>query len=146
MRSELTLISPGALISLLTIPKVARVILIPRRATCSCVTSSLCDWSLASKFNVIEYGEEGEYHEYLDDCKWYFPEYDNKLRGKTVWSFEIKNKYPNFEGYDCKNCGGWNCWVELDSGEIMCLKCNKDPYGKYVKEYAREYKLNRLLK
>jgi len=101
------------------------------------------DLEFSEVFDVIEYGDEGEYYEKFKNCKWYFPEYDNKLRGEFVWNFDVGNYGYKNDG-DCVDCG-YTSWILLESNEIMCVKCGKDPDGKPVK-LLREKKLNKILK
>jgi hypothetical protein len=101
------------------------------------------DWCLP----CIGYGEEGEYYDLMKGDKLYFPEFDNKILGKTSYSNDIMEKYENKSIWDCKSCDNGNSrFITLDSGDVVCVACGKDPDGNDVPILKREDKLKRILK
>jgi len=96
----------------------------------------------------VGYGYEGEFRDLMENDKWFFPEFENKLLGRIpTWTEEerLKKKYKNQNFWRCNSCQNGR-YVLLDTGDIMCTQCEKDPDGNNIPVLSREDKLKRILK
>ena len=96
-------------------------------------------------FEHIQYEIDEDYGDYYDNqekIKWYLPLHDNKILGTTVREPHKIYKTKAWL-YCCDICG--TRYLQLDSGDIFCPKCNTDPDGNKLQVLFREEKLKRIM-
>lgn len=100
-------------------------------------------WHIDFNFDSIKHEEEGYYYDFFEKQNFYFPEYNNKIRGKKIYGSHIKKYGYNVDGYKACSCGT-NMWILVEGDEVMCPNCGKDPNGRYVRKIARKKKINNI--
>jgi len=101
------------------------------------------DWYL----DTCGWEDEGAFCELMEGHKWFMPEYENKFIGRfPTWDEEKNLPYENKSLWRCNSCNSNARYVMIDSGDVMCPACEKDPDGKDIPILTREDKLKRILK